>query len=173
MLKIVKGDKTYTGKISLINDPELSYSTEDRNIQYETITKAYDALERLAALDKQINTLNDSVKSRIRTLNDSDELKNTLSDLSERLNDLHKELTSTSASRLAGQERLREKIGDIYGAVLGYLGKPTDSQVKRLDLLVTDLDNKLDQIHKITNEELPNINSSLIEKSIQPIIIGN
>ncbi|MEJ2506359.1 MAG: hypothetical protein P8Y81_08860 [Ignavibacteriaceae bacterium] len=106
-------------------------------------------------------------------MNDSDELKNTLSDLSERLNDLHKELTSTRASRLAGQERLREKIGDIYGAVLGYLGKPTDSQVKRLDLLVTDLDNKLDQIHKIISEELPTINSSLIEKSIQPIIIGN
>ena len=160
-VKIVKGDKTYNGKISLINDPDLPYSTEDRKIQYETVTKAYDALESLAALDKKINVLNDSVKSRIKSLNDSDELKNTLTNLSERLNDFHEELTSTSASRLAGQERLREKIGDIYGAVLGYSGKPTDSQIKRLDLLISELNNKQEQLGRIINDELPDINSSL------------
>ena len=172
-VKIIKGDKTYTGMISLINDSDLPYSTEDRKIQYETITKAYDALESLAVLDKQVNTLNDTVKTRIRSLEDSDELKTTLTGLSGRLDDLHSELTSTSASRLSGQERLREKIGDIYGAVLGYLGKPTDSQVKRLDILITDLNNKRDLLYKIVKDELPSINTSLNAKSFKPIILGN
>ena len=172
-VKIVKGDKTYTGKISLINDPDLPYSAEDRKMQYEIITRAYDALENLAALDKQVNALNDTVKSRIRILVVSDELKTTLTNLSERLNDLHKKLTSTSANRLAGQERLREKISDIYGAVLRYLGKPTDSQIKRLDILITDLNNKQTQLNNIVQDELPEINSSLKTKSIEPIITGN
>ena len=172
-VKIVKGDKTYTGKISLINDPELPYSTEDRKMQYETVTKAYDALESLAALDKQVIALNDSVKSRIRILKNSEDLKNTLTNLSEELDNLHKELTSTSANRLSGQERLREKIGDIYGAVLRYSGKPTDSQIKRLDILITDLNNKQDQLNNIIQNDLPGVNSSLKAKSVEPITKGN
>ena len=168
-VKIVKGDKTYNGKISIINDPELPYSAEDRKIQYKTVDKAYNALENLAALDKQVNTLNDSVKSRIKILGDSGKLKDTLTDLSERLNALHAELTSTSKYSLSGEEKLREKIGDIYGAVLGYLGRPTESQIKRLDLLIADLNNKQDQFNKIVQAELPKINSSLKAKAIESI----
>ena len=66
-----------------------------------------------------------------------------------------------------------EKISDIYGAVLRYLGKPTDSQIKRLDILITDLNNKQTQLNNIVQDELPEINSSLKTKSIEPIITGN
>jgi len=167
--KIIKGNKSYVGKISLINDPDSPFSAEDRQLQDETITKAYDALEALASLDKKVNTLRDSVNSRIKVLKENEELKNKLTVLSEKLNDFHKELTSTSTNMLSGQERLREKIGDIYGAVLGYLGRPTDSQIKRLNILVADLNNKKDEFKKIITDELPEINSGLNSESIESI----
>ncbi len=170
--KIVKGNKTYSGKLSLINDPSLPYSAEDRKLQYATVTKAYDALEDLAAFDEKVNKLNDTVKTRIKILNDSDKLKSTLTGLSEKLNGLHKELTSTNPNQLSGEEKMREKLGDVYGAVLGYQGRPTDSQIKRLDLLITALNDKKEQFNKIIKDDLPGINSSLKDNSLEPVKFG-
>ncbi|MCK7537183.1 MAG: hypothetical protein MZV63_42565 [Marinilabiliales bacterium] len=49
--------------------------------------------------------------------------------------EMHEKISATQSGEggITGQVRLRENIGEIYGAVAGYPGKPTDLQVKALD----------------------------------------
>ena len=41
-------------------------------------------------------------------------------------------MMATKVGRITGEKRLRERLGDIYGGVMGYDGKPTRSQIEAL-----------------------------------------
>ena len=170
-VKIIKGDKTYSGKISIKFDPKIPHSVAEREIQYETLMKAYDALENLAFLDKQVMEIKDKSSKALKGLKKDLQLYNTLSDLSTGMGDLHKNLVATNPSQLSGEERLREKLGDIYSAVLGYQGKPTESQIERLKVLTTDLANKRNIVNEILNKKIPAINDQLKNLKVEPIKI--
>ena len=69
-----------------------------------------------------------------------DKLKNEITELSNKLESLHKELVATSPNRLSGEIRLAEKVADIYSGIISYSGKPTDSQISGLNLYTTVYD---------------------------------
>ena len=53
------------------------------------------------------------------------------------IEDLRKVLVVTTGDNYVGaaEPQLREKIANLYGEVLSYAGKPTNAQLKNLDLL--------------------------------------
>jgi photosystem II stability/assembly factor-like uncharacterized protein len=53
-VRIVKGNETFEGEVSLIFDPNLPHSDSDRQIQMETLMKSFRMLEDLAFLDASI-----------------------------------------------------------------------------------------------------------------------
>ncbi len=85
----------------------------------------------------------------------------TRQDLADRLETIHKELVATSPNRLSGEIRLAEKIGDIYSGIISYSGKPTDSQIERLNLLEGKFLKYRKQVDEILNQQLPGINIEL------------
>jgi photosystem II stability/assembly factor-like uncharacterized protein len=146
MVRIVKGKKEYTSKVSLIYDPESRHSQEDRAIQLEILNRSYDLLEEISGYDERIiNTL-----KRLKMKKDTEEF----SEVYNNLERIHKELVSTNPSRLSGEIRLTEKIGDVYSGVLNYLGRPTDSQIKRLDVLSQEFDKYKNELDDIFNNQL-------------------
>ena len=56
---------------------------------------------------------------------------------------------------VTGEERIREHAGQLYGAVTGYDGKPTDYQVARTESLGHELQDVIDDFQKLTQKELP------------------
>ena len=61
---------------------------------------------------------------------------------------MHEQISATQSGEggITGQVRLRENIAEIYSAVGGYRGKPTNLQIKALDLYtkqVNDLATKI------------------------------
>ncbi len=170
-VKIIKGDKTYTGKITLKFDPKIPHSLADRNLQYATLMKAYNALEDLAFLDKQVTDIRDKADKTLSGLEKDEDVYQKLSGISNDMNNLHKELVATNPNPLSGEERLREKLGDIYSDVLGYQGKPTQSQIDRLNVLTVDLDKKRGTVNELLNKTIPDINIQLAELKVSPIKI--
>ena len=55
---------------------------------------------------------------------------------------MHESISATQPgeSGIPGQIRLREKIAEIYSAVGGYQGAPTNLQVKALDLYESEVE---------------------------------
>lgn len=72
---------------------------------------------------------------------------------------------------ITGEERIRELLGQLYGAVTGYDGKPTDYQVARTESLGHELQDVIDDFQKLTQKELPGINSGLKKKKLEAITV--
>jgi hypothetical protein len=70
---------------------------------------------------------------------------------------------------ITGEERIRELLGQLYGAVTGYDGKPTDYQMARTESLGHELQDVIDDFQKLSQKELPAINAALKKKKLQSI----
>lgn len=62
-----------------------------------------------------------------------------LQSLSTKMKKMRKELLATKQGNITGEVRLREKLGEIYGDVMSYQGRPTNSQVTRLENLANEV----------------------------------
>jgi photosystem II stability/assembly factor-like uncharacterized protein len=169
---IKKGDNVYEGNITLQPDPEAGHSKEDMMLQFETLNQAYDLLEDISFADRQVTDLKEKLDKTLPQMEDSD-VKRNLTVLSEKLETMHKELVATSPHRLSGERKLAEKIGDIYAGIINYSGKPTDSQIDRLNLLEGIFLQYRTQIDLILSDELPKINTELKNLGLQEITVIN
>ena len=72
---------------------------------------------------------------------------------------------------ITGEERIRELLGELYGYVTNYDGRPTDDQVARTDALGHELEDVLRDFQRLTDRELPTLNSGLKGKKLEPITV--
>ena len=87
-----------------------------------------------------MNAVRSGLDARSEKLPASDKLKARLVSASASLDDLRKKIVATKeGGMITGEERLREFLAELYGSVVGYEGRPTDSQVQRGDALGREL----------------------------------
>jgi hypothetical protein len=72
---------------------------------------------------------------------------------------------------ITGEERIREHLGQLYGAITEYDGKPTDYQVARTESLGHELQDVIDDFQKLIQKDLPGINSGLKKKKLEAITV--
>lgn len=167
-VKIIKGEDEYKGKVSLKFDPDLPHSEEDRELQLMTLRKAYRMLEDLAFVDAKVNGVIADVKEVAENEETRASIRKKLDAYAGKLEQLRKEMVATRMGGITGEEQLREKISNIYGAVMRYYGKPTQSQVDRLEVLEIELDKKASEADLLLGE-LENINKLVAKTGNDPI----
>ncbi|MCI0417104.1 glycosyl hydrolase, partial [bacterium] len=168
-VKLIKGTETFESQIKLDPDPTVSYSAEDRKIQFETSMKLYQMQERLAFLADQITGVRDQAKDRAGKLKKGDELAKALTGFANRLDALHKSIVATKEGWLTGEEQLREKVVELYLFVSLHAGRPTESQIGKLSVLNAELDQANAKYESIISKELDNLNKRLAAKKLEPI----
>jgi len=138
-VKVVKGSQAYATDLVLGENPDLKHNAEDRELQRETLMKAYHLLEQLAAVDDKILSIRDSLMAQ-STKEKGGRRKKMEATIAE-CNRLHELISATQGGEggITGQVRLRENIAEIYGALLGYKGRPTNLQIKALDLYASQV----------------------------------
>jgi hypothetical protein len=173
-VKIIKGDETYEGSVTINFDPKLPHSVEDRELQLKTLRRAYRMLEDLAFVDAKVSGVMEEVKKISDDENTKSSIKKKLDPYAEQLEALKKELVATKMGGITGEEQLREKIAAVYGAVMRYYGKPTQSQIDRLDVLEDELEAKADKANTMLGDDLDTINKLITragKEEIQPITL--
>jgi len=169
-VKLIKGDKTYDGAIRLVEDPRATHSEADRAAQRETVLRLYGDLERLTYLVDSITDLRDRARAAGTTLGQKDRLRVQLAGLADRLDELRKSIVaSREGGQITGEEKLRERLGMLYGAVNGYEGRPTESQTTHTAVLEKELDGARAQFDGIVARDLAAVNSSLAAKTLEPL----
>ena len=140
-VKLIKGKKTLTGSVELVPDPRSPHSAEDRKLQQKTALDLYHMLERMTYLVDSITDLRDQARARAAKLPDRSRTAKRLTAYADSLEQFRGTLVSTSeAGWLSGEERLREKLGNLYGGINSYTGRPTKSQLDRLGVLRDQLE---------------------------------
>jgi hypothetical protein len=145
------------------------HPVKDQEIRQEAVMKAYHMLETLAYLDRQTVETRDAAKERTGGV--SKLLSRKLYNAEVMMDSLHLKMVVVKEGKVVGEERLREKIGFLYGSILSYKGKPTDTQINGLDDLSKEIEKISRTISDFKTKVLPEINKSLINSEKEEIRI--
>jgi len=87
------------------------------------------------------------------------------------MDSLHLKMVVVKEGKVVGEERLREKIGFIYGSVMSYKGRPTDSQLQGLSALSKDMDEVNAELVDFKEKYLPELNKKLVKAGKKEITV--
>ena len=165
--RITKGKETFEGEIELVADPRSSHSREDRALQQTLANRLYDVLDELTYVVDALVDLRDQASARAEGARPR--IARRLEELQRELESLRSEMVSTAQGGfLAGDEQLREQLGNVFGAIAGYDGRPTQSQVDRAEVLAQRFEQLKSRFEALASEEsLTELNPSLD----QPLVL--
>jgi photosystem II stability/assembly factor-like uncharacterized protein len=166
-VKVIKGSKSYESEIELILNPDSEHSDEDRKVRLHNLMKAYNLLEELAYIDKQFTDISDHIEKYSDKLSKKDKKK--LSALADICTEYHKILVATKKGNITGEEQMREKLGELYGFIMFYRGKPTNSQIDALELLEKELKKIEAELETIKKNDLVAVNAIFEKNEIKQI----
>jgi photosystem II stability/assembly factor-like uncharacterized protein len=169
-VKLTKGDHTYTEELKVTMDPRAKYPVEERKAQFELSMKVYKELEHMTWGVAAIEGVRDAANARVAKVPEKDPLHKQLQQLATDCDALRSKIVATKeGGMITGEERIREHLGQLYGAVTGYDGKPTDYQVARTESLGHELQDVIDDFQKLTQRELSVVNAGLKKKKLEAI----
>ncbi|MBK7991953.1 MAG: glycosyl hydrolase [Blastocatellia bacterium] len=171
-VKIVKGEESFSGSIKLVGDARLPHSAEDRKLQQESVMNLYRLQERLAFVTALITSTRDKAQEKAKGLKDTDPLSKSLTQFAKELDLLHENLVVTkldSIYGIKGEEKLRERIVELFGTISGYGGRPSKSQLERAQSLINQVEKANKDFEAITSKDLDSLNNKLTTKKLEPI----
>ncbi len=164
-MKLKVGDKEYSSPLTLIhNDADKNFTIDDRKMQFKTAMELYHLHEELATLVDSINSKQKILKEQLLVVNDN-KAKTFLTGYNSQLETLRAELLSTKqTSVFAEEERLREKITNVYAAVCTQEAAPSNSQIANITFLQKEV-KSAEQKNKSINEKNALKAKELLEKN--------
>jgi len=171
-VKMTKGDQVYTEPLKVVLDPRAKFSLEDRKAQFDLATKLYKLLGHMTYSVAAIEGVRNGANERAAKLPEKDPVRKQLQQLAEECAKLRSRIVATKeGGMITGEERIREHVGQLYGAVNGYEGRPAAYQVARTDSLDRELADVNGDFEKLTQKELPGINRALAKKKLGAISV--
>ncbi len=138
IVQMKKGKKIYETKIETKYDTLAGISLENRKIQEKTTKELYDMVEDLAYLVYKTDAM---VKYANQLSEKQPKIKKSANKVVEALTALKKTLVQTTGDNYTEtpKDELREKISKLYSQVATEYDKPSNSQMKNLSVLKSEL----------------------------------
>jgi hypothetical protein len=169
-VKMTRGKETYTTQLVVELDPRAKFNIDDRKLEFDAAMKLYNLLGDMSFDVDRINGVHDAFLDRSAKLRGDAASAKRLQDLADKLEVLRKKIVATTeGGAVTGEERIREKTTQIYGAVLNYEGRPTNEQASRIDSLKKELHDVATEFDTLVGKELPGVNKTLSQKKLEPI----
>jgi photosystem II stability/assembly factor-like uncharacterized protein len=169
-VKMTKDKNVYSTPLQVVTDPRSTATPQDLRTQFDLAQKLYALLGEMAFAVDRINGVRLALDDRASKLPANDVVARRLRTASAQVDDLRKRIVATKeGGMITGEERLREYLGDLYGGVIFYGGRPTQMQIMRTDALGRELADVVKDFDAWSAKELPGINSALTTKQLPPI----
>lgn len=169
-VRLIKGDQVFEGTVTLVADPRSPHSPEDRALQQRTALALYHDLERLAYLVDAVTDTRDQLQERAGAAR-SRSLRRKLATVRSHLEALRKDLVATRKGAITGEERLRERLGELYGSVNRHDGRPTASQLERATVLEGQLRQAEQRFEDLVAQEVAPLGRALRKARLEPITV--
>ena len=155
IVKIKVGDKEYSQPLKTVHDEKnKEFTLADRQLQYKTAMQLYKMHEDLAATVDDINEKQKMIKDNLDKVKDS-ATKKMMIEYNLKLEERRSELLATKQKSIfADEQRLREKITDVYSAVAGQEAPPSNLQVQRAEQLQKDVVTEKQKVQQVNNKYL-------------------
>ncbi|HEV8436068.1 MAG TPA: sialidase, partial [Thermoanaerobaculia bacterium] len=169
-VRMTKDKNVYTTPLQVITDPRAKYSAEDRKANFDLANKLKSDITDMAYSVEQMNAIRGALDERASKLPANDATAKKLRAASDAVDTIRKKVVATKeGGMITGEERLRENITDVYGGVVFYEGRPSQTQVDRTNAIHREMADVDNDFKAWTTKELPAINSALAKKNLPPI----
>jgi photosystem II stability/assembly factor-like uncharacterized protein len=168
-VKLLKGKNTYSGQVQLVADPRSTATAEDRALQQSTAMRLYDMLADLTYVVEAVADLRDQARARAEAL-PKDEAGKAAGRFADELEAFRSTLVATNpAGWISNEQQLREHLGELYGGVANLDGRPTRSQLDRVEVLAAQLEEARLKFEAFKGEKLAALNRRLAGKKLEPL----
>ncbi len=160
-VEIIKGKKKYYTEVELVPDPRSKHSKEQRLAQQQLSMKLYDAINDLTFKLSQLK----DVKTQLQALPEpQSSLQKKVDRFAKTYDQLNAQFTATKTGAITGESKLREKLGTLFGNVVGYSGQPSQTQYEQAEQLIAQVATALSAGQELLDKQLPGINKALGEE---------
>jgi photosystem II stability/assembly factor-like uncharacterized protein len=166
--KIVKGRNEYEGQISLVADPRNPHPEADRQLQQEKSLEIYDMLERLSYIVDAAIDVGEQARERADSMSGGS--ANRLNEYADELDEWMSKLVAQEGGYATEETQLREHLGNLFASINGYAGRPTASELSRVDNLRAQLEEAEAEFAEITSEDkLSRMQRDLTNAEMDPL----
>jgi hypothetical protein len=171
-VRMTKDNQVYTMPLNVVPDPRETHSMADRQAQLALATRLVSLLGDMSFAVERMNGVRSDLADRASRLPAGDPLAQRLRDASSAADVMRKKIVATKeGGMITGEERLRENLTDLYGAVVFYDGKPSQMQLDRTDAIRRELSDVVASFDAWSAKDLAGLNSELGAKKLQPIVL--
>ncbi|HLF45464.1 MAG TPA: hypothetical protein VI548_03520, partial [Chitinophagaceae bacterium] len=166
-IKIKTKDKEYSQAVKLVHDEKnKDFTLADRQLQFKTAMQLYKMHEELAAVVDDINEKQKIIKDNLEKVKDP-ATKKLMEEFNVKLETERAEMLATKQKSIfADEERLREKISDVYASVAGQEAPPSNLQVQRVGSLEKDLIKSKMAVKQINDKYYKPIFDQLVKEGL-------
>jgi photosystem II stability/assembly factor-like uncharacterized protein len=169
-VKMTRGTETFSTKLDVQLDRRATYTAADRKLQLDAAMRVYALLGDLSFDVDRINGVRDALLERAAKLGASDPLRKQCVDQAAKVDEIRKKIVATKeGGAVTGEERIREKTANVYGAVVFDEGRPTDYYLARIDSLAHERKDVVDEFDALAAKDLKATNASLGAKKLEAI----
>ncbi len=170
-VKMTKGKETLSTNLQILPDPLSLHTRQEREARFTAAMDLYHVLEAMTYTVDRIVDLRDQSKDLASKASD-ESLKKHLLAFSSTLEALrNKYVPVKEGGGITGEERLRDFVALLYGAITSYTGKPSNAQLDRKEALKKEIATADDQVESYLQKELPGLNQGLASQqfSLKPM----
>jgi photosystem II stability/assembly factor-like uncharacterized protein len=169
-VRLTKGADVIETKLKIDLDRRAPFTLADRKQQFEAASRIQATFGEMSALTDRIDAARAACEARTKALSGSDTLVPKLKELSVKLHDVKQKIVATKeGGAITGEERIREHLDLLYGAVNGWEGRPARYLVDRIDVLRRELAEVEKAFEDLAAGDVRSLEGALRERKLAPI----
>jgi hypothetical protein len=162
-----------TEPLTLTLDKRATFTVADRQAQFAAAERVKSLFLRMSKLVAQINAVRARVAGIAADPNAPADVKTAAAQLGARADALRKEIVATTeGGAITGEERLREHVDQVYGAITSVEDRPTAYQMARIDALDRELGDVEREWTAFQSGDLASFNAKLKAANLPPLTIA-
>jgi hypothetical protein len=168
--RLTRGSEVIETKLAIGLDRRAPYSAADRQAQYAGVMKAHALFGEMTDLVGKIEAARDALAARLKVVPQNDPLASKLRALADRVDATRKLIVATTeGGAITGEERIREHLDQVYGAMNNWEGKPAKYQLDAVEALRKELGDAKKQLADITGADWRGLDDALKGHKLEPL----
>jgi hypothetical protein len=181
-VKISAAGKEATTTVRVQEDPRIQISDADRAKWSDAVMKAYELQRSATAAQRSVQNLRTqltALQESLRRPNVPKEVNDAVKSVSDQVDAVSRRLVPTfdqsggAGPPLPGAPRpVLGRIGQLFNGLDSYTAAPTPDQIAKLGEFSVELKGLIDQLNKLIDEAVPNLNKQIRDSGVAFVNAG-
>jgi photosystem II stability/assembly factor-like uncharacterized protein len=172
-VRLTSAGQVSMAPLTVALDKRATFTLADRQAQFAAAERLKAMFRRMSKVVAQINGVRSQAGQIAQDAAAPADVKATASALTAKADALRKEIVATTeGGAITGEERLREHVDEIYGAINSVEDRPTAYQIARIDALDRELKDVEGQWAALQAGDVAAFNARLKAANLPPLTIA-